>query len=157
MKKIIAVMAVVISAGAFANGHMNHSENNNKNNNHNTHSKGGCKGQMTQQLESLTAEQQEEFKILHEEHMDSMRLTKLNMKEIDLQIQKEMLAENPNQTNLNKLIDKKSNLNAEMQKERLNFKLEMKEKFDLDIRGNMGHHKNRMSKSNHNKHQNHKG
>ena len=154
MKKLIAIMAVVISAGAFANGHMNNSESNKKNNNHNTHNKGGCKGQMTKQLESLTAEQQEEFNALHKEHMDSMKLVSLNMKEINLQIEKEMLAENPNQTNLNKLIDKKSNLQAEMQKERLSFKLEMKEKYDLDIRGNMGHHKNRMSKSNHKNHNN---
>lgn len=156
MKKIVAIMAVVISAGAFANGHMNHSENNNNTN----HSRGRCNGQMTRQLESLTTEQQDEFNALHSEHMDSMKLARLNMKEIDLQIQKEMLAEKPNQTNLNKLIDKKSDLQAEMRKEALNFKLEMKEKYDLDIRGNMGHHKNGMSKSNHknnNNHNNHIG
>lgn len=153
MKKIVAVMAVVISAGAFANGH--NGEGRHSESNRSTDCRG--RGHMTQQLESLTPEQQVEFEALHKEHMDSMRFTTLDMKEIDLQIQKEMLAESPNQTNINKLIDKRADLQAEKQKEMLSFKLEMKEKFDLDIRGGMGHHKNMMSKSNHKKNHSNKG
>lgn len=132
MKKIIAVLAVVVSAGAFAQGYSNYHGNNGVNRGHN-HS-----GVMSQQIESLTPEEQREFSELQSAHRDDMRAAMLDIKEINLKIQREMLADTPNQKNISRLIDEKTKLQARKQKDALNYRLEMKEKFGLEMRGHMG-------------------
>ncbi|GLI55249.1 hypothetical protein PM10SUCC1_07640 [Propionigenium maris DSM 9537] len=133
MKKIIAVLAVVVSTGAFAQGYSNYHGNNSSRMNHNH------RGSMiTQQVENLTPEQQKEFSELHSKHRDRMRAAMLDIKDVNLKIQREMLAETPNQKNINKLIDEKSKLQAKKQKDALNYRMEMKEKFGLEMNGHMG-------------------
>ena len=132
MKKIIAVLALVVSAGAFAQGYSNFHGNNSTNMGHRH------RGAMAQQVENLTLEEQKEFSELQSQHRDEMRETMLDIKEINLMIQREMIAENPNQKSINKLIDEKSKLQAEKQKDMLKYRLEMKEKFGLEMNGHMG-------------------
>ncbi len=132
MKKIIAVLALVVSAGAFAQGYSNFHGSNSGNRGHNH------RGAMAQQVENLTLEEQKEFSELQSQHRDEMRETMLDIKEINLMIQREMISENPSQKNINKLIDEKSKLQAEKQKDMLKYRLEMKEKFGLEMNGHMG-------------------
>ena len=136
MKKIIAVLAVVVSAGAFAqtmdhSAHQNHGSNTQAD-----HSAHQNHGGMMNQVNNLTPEQQTEYSDLHAEHRSEMQKSMLDIKEINLKIQKEMLAEKPNQKNINKLIDQKSKIQAENQKSMFNFRLEMKEEFGIEMMGN---------------------
>lgn len=133
MKKIIAVLAVVVSAGAFAqtvdhSAHQGHG--NNRQMDHSAHQNHGG---MMNQINSLTPEQQTEYNELHAKHRVVMQKSMLEMKEINLKIQKEMLAEKPNQKNINKLIDQKSKLQADKQKDMLKFRLDMKEEFGIEM------------------------
>lgn len=130
MKKIIAVLSVVVSAGAFAQT-MDHSAHGNMDHSKMNH------GGMTNQVSNLTPEQQTEYNALHTEHKADMQKTMLNIKEIDLKIQKEMLAENPDQKTIDKLIDQKAKFQAEKQKDMLSFKIEAKEKFGIEMMGGM--------------------
>lgn len=130
MKKIITILAVVVSAGAFAKA-IDHSTHGNTTTGRN-HSKG-----MMNQISNLTPEQQTEYNALHTEHKADMQEVMLNIKEVDLKIQKEMLAEKPNQKNIDKLIDQKAELQAQKQKDMLSFKIEAKEKFGIEMMGGM--------------------
>ncbi len=131
MKKIIAVLAVVASTGAFAQGYSNYHGNNSARMNHDHRV-------TMMQVENLTPEKQKEFSELHSKHRDEMRAAMLNIKEINLKIQREMLAETPNQKNIDRLIDEKSKLQTKKQKDALNFRLEMKETFGVEMNGHMG-------------------
>ena len=142
MKKIIAVLAVVASVGVYAqNQTMDHSAHQNMGNtthqeiNHSAHSKRG--GMMMDQVNNLTPEQQEEFNELHSKHRVDMQRSMLNIKEINLEIQRELTAEKPNEDNINRLIDEKAKLQADNQKEMLKFKVGMKEKFGIEMMGKM--------------------
>jgi len=131
MKKTVAVLAVVLSTGAFARGHMNSSSNTGMQHNN---------GQMMQNhLETLTEEQQIEFNELHGKHMRENQKIMLDVEEINLKTQREMLGEKPNQSNLNKLIDERSKIMAQKEKKNLEFRLQMKEKFGIEMTGRMGH------------------
>lgn len=61
----------------------------------------------------------------------------LDIKEINLKIQREMTADAPNQKNIDKLIDQRAKLKAQHQKDMLNFRLDMKEKFGIQMGGMM--------------------
>ncbi len=131
MKKIVAILAVVVSAGAFAQT-MDHSAQGSMGNsgqmNH---------GGMMQQMNNLTSEQQAEFNALHAKQMKEKQKTMLDIKEVNLKIQREMTADAPSQKNIDKLIDQKSKLQAKNQKDMLKFRLEMKEKFGIEMMGGM--------------------
>jgi len=124
MKKIVAILAVVVSAGAFAQT-MDHSAYGSMGNN----------GGMMQQVNNLTPEQQVEFNTLHAKQMKEKQKLMLDIKEVNLKIQREMTADTPNQKNIDKLIDQKSKLQAQNQKEMLKFRLDMKEKFGIEMIG----------------------
>ncbi len=126
MKKIIAVLALVVSAGALAQG----GTGNGKTRGGHMHNN---RGVMMMYYENLTPEQQAEFNELHAKHRNDMQRPMLDIKEINLKIQKEMLADKPNQKNIDKLVDQKSKLQAQHQKDMLKFRLEMKEKFGIEI------------------------
>ena len=130
MKKIIAVLALVVSAGALAQGGTEHSMTRGG---HNHNNRGG----MMQQMNDLTPEQQAEFNELHAKHRNKMQRSMLDIREINLKIQKEMLTDKPNQKNIDKLVDQKSKLQAQHQKDMLKFRLEMKEKFGIEMMGGM--------------------
>ncbi len=127
MKKILAVAALVlIGTGAFAQGHMYHN---------NSNPAYGNMGRMGQHFEAMTPEQQTEFNRLHDEHMLRMRRSMLDMREINLKIEREMMKDKPNQNTINKLIDERAKAQGEHEKEMLKFRLEMKEKFGVDMMG----------------------
>ncbi len=88
-------------------------------------------------MNNLTPEQQAEYNELHGKHRAAMQKSMLEMKEINLKIQKEMLAEKPNQRNINRLVDQKSKLQAQKQKDMLKFRLEVKDKFGIQMGGMM--------------------
>jgi len=130
MKKILAVAAIVVlSAGALAQEHIGY--------NNSRMSHGNGRGRMMQQFENLTPEQQTEFNKIHDEHMIRMRRSMLDIREINLKIEKEMIGDKPNEKNINKLIDEKARLQAEHQKSGLRFRLDMKEKFGIEMMGGM--------------------
>lgn len=132
MKKIVAVLAVVVSTGAFAQT-MDHSahQNTGYSGQHKNH------GGMMQQMNNLTPEQQAEFNTLHAKQMKEKQKTMLDIKEVNLKIQREMTADAPNQKNIDRLIDQRSKLQAKNQKDMLKFRLEMKEKFGIEMMGGM--------------------
>ncbi len=130
MKKIIAVLALVVSAGALAQGGTG---NGMTRGGHMHNNRGG----MMINYENLTPEQQAEFNELHAKHRNDMQRSMLDIREINLKIQKEMLADKPNQKNIDKLVDQKSKLQAQHQKDMLKFRLEMKEKFGMEMMGGM--------------------
>lgn len=135
MKKLIGILALTISALAFAqNGNMNQTA---QMNNTNTMPTQRQMGGMMQQMNNLSPEQQAEYNELHGKHRAAMQKSMLEMKEINLKIQKEMLAEKPKQRSLNRLVDQKSKLQAQKQKSMLKFRLEMKEKFGIQMGGMM--------------------
>lgn len=139
MKKIIAILALTISAGAFAMNHSNHGNmNSNTHMNHSGH-------RMMTQIENLTPEQQAEYNDLHIQHRSDMQRIMLDIKEVNLKIQREMMAANPNQKNIDKLIDQKAGLQAQRQKDMLNFRIESKERFGIEMGGR---NCNMMGKSN---------
>ncbi len=135
MKKLIGILALTTSALAFAqNGNMNQTA---QMNNTNTMPMQRQMGGMMQQMNNLSPEQQDEYNELHGKHRAAMQKDMLEMKEINLKIQKEMLAEKPNQRNINRLVDQKSKLQAQKQKDMLKFRLEVKEKFGIEMMGGM--------------------
>jgi len=122
MKKIILILAVTLSIGALAQGGIGH----NMSGSGSLHNGRG----MMMQVENLTPEQQVEFDELHDEYRTEMQRSMLDIEEVNLKIQREMAADKPDQKNINKLIDQKTKLQSEHQKE-------MKERFDVDMMGGM--------------------
>ncbi len=128
MKRIVAILAVVVSAGAFAQTQDNTPNQKTDYRGHHLNH-----GRVMQQVESLTPEQQDEFNELHAKQMKERQKLMLDIKEVDLKIQREMTAENPNQKNIDKLIDQRAGLRAQHQKNMLKFRLDMKEKFGIQM------------------------
>lgn len=129
MKKLIAVLAVVVSAGAFAQD--------NSANTGQQGMEGMQKNNMMNQMNSLTEAQQKEFNEMKTKQMTNQKKTILDIKEVNIQIEKEQLAEKPNQKKINQLIDKKSKFMAQSQKDSLKFKIDVKEKFGIEMTGKM--------------------
>ncbi len=92
MKKILAVTAVVlIASGAFAQGHLYQ----------NKETPGyGRGGGMGYHYESMTPEQQKEFTKFHDEYRGRMRRSMLDIREVNLKIEREMMKDKPNQNTL---------------------------------------------------------
>ncbi|UUV20026.1 hypothetical protein NRK67_16710 (plasmid) [Fusobacteria bacterium ZRK30] len=132
MKKLIAVLAVVVSAGAFA-------QDNSPQQMNQMSSEMNGNGMMSKmnQMNSLTETQQKELTEMKSKQMTNHKKTMLDIKEVNIQIEKEQLAEKPNQRKINQLIDKKSKLMAQSQKDSLKFKIDVKEKFGIEMTGKM--------------------
>ena len=130
MKKTILILTVALSIGALAQGGMGR----NMNGSWSGHNKSGM---MMNQVSNLTPEQQLEFEKLHDKYRKEMQKSMLDIKEVNLNIQKEMLAEKPNQKNIDKFIDQKTRLQSEHQKNMIKFRIEMKEKFGIEMMGGM--------------------
>ena len=130
MKKLIAVLAVVaVSTGAFAQDHSAHTGQQG--------TEGMQKNNMMNQMNSLTETQQKELTEMKAKQMTNHKKTMLDIKEVNIQIEKEQLAEKPSQRKINQLIDKKSKLMAQSQKDSLKFKIDVKEKFGIEMTGKM--------------------
>lgn len=131
MKKIIAVLAVVVSAGAFAQNMGNSAEDNYGRGSGMDYNQDGMMNQAT----FLNLEQEAEYNELQNKQMNAKQRLRLDIKEVELKIQREMISKNPNQRNIDKLIDQKAKLQAEHQKNMLKFRLDMKEKFGIEMTG----------------------
>lgn len=132
MKKLIAVLAVVVSAGAFAQ------DNSAQQMNQGSPEMNG-NGMMSKmnQMNILTEAQQKEFNEMKTAQMLKNKKIMLDIKEVNIQIQKEQIAEKPNQRKIGQLIDKKSKLQAQNQKDSLKFNIDVKEKFGIEMMGKM--------------------
>jgi Spy/CpxP family protein refolding chaperone len=131
MKKMLIIGILALSATSFANSaSVDHSAHNN------TEIKSEKSGMMNQ-IHNLSPEQQKEYHAIHEKHMAKTKKIMLDLKEIDIQIQKEMLNEKSDSKKIGRLIDKKSILQADKEKEMLKFKLEVKDKFGIKMMDGM--------------------
>lgn len=123
MKKMIIGM-LVVSSLAFADHHGNGNPQN----------KRGEKPRVESQYSNLTEEQKEEFKAMKDSYTKEIKEMSLNMKEVDIKIEKELMSDLPNRLTINKLIDDKAVYRTAKDKKMMEFKLEAKEKFGIDIR-----------------------
>lgn len=145
MKKIIIIGILALSSLTFAS---HHNEGNIKNKNVKT-------SRIESKFSSLTEEQKEEFKTIKAAYNREAKEMSLNMKGIDIKIEKELMSDLPNKLAINKLIDEKNVYRTARDKKMIEFQLEAKEKFGIEIRHNkndrgMGHHKNSNKKNHHN-------
>lgn len=133
MKKLIAVLAVVVvSAGAFAQDNSAQQMNQGSP----EMNKNGMMSEMNQ-MNTLTEAQQKEFNEMKTAQMLKNKKIMLDIKGVNIQIQKEQLAEKPNQKKIGQLIDKKSKLQAKNQKDSIKFNIDVKEKFGIEMMGKM--------------------
>lgn len=127
MKKILAVCMVVVSLNVLATNHM----------------MGESRympmaGDAAGHMHSLTPEQHREFQEMMNTHMRENHKLMLEMRSIDLDIEIEMLKDKPNKKNIDNLIDKRSRIHSDMHKNMLRNRMEIKEKFGVDMMGPMG-------------------
>lgn len=127
MKKIIGILAIIISTTAFSK---------NQPVNHSVHQNAG-KSQIAKKVSDLKPGQQKEYKVMHERAMAHKKKNKIAIKEIDIQIQKERHNKKPNIKKIKKLNAKKSKLQADQERSMLKFKLEVKDKFGIKIVSNI--------------------
>lgn len=132
MKKLIAVLAVVVSAGAFAQDNSAQQMNQGSP----EMNKNGMMSEMNQ-INTLTETQQKEFNEMKTAQMLKNKKIMLDIKEVNIEIQKEQIAEKPNQRKIGQLIDKKSKLQAQNQKDSIKFNIDVKEKFGIEMMGKM--------------------
>lgn len=138
MKKVVVAGMLVVSALTFAANGSGSPVN------------GQRRAGIEAQLAGLTEAQREELQTMREAHRKENQLLRLNMKEADLKMERELLKEKPNRVAVNKLIDEKSKYRVAMEKNRMDFKLDAREKFGIE---GMQHHnknkKHRVSKGQH--------
>ncbi|ADO83062.1 hypothetical protein [Ilyobacter polytropus] len=123
MKKIIGILAIIISTTAFSK---------NQPVNYSVHKNAG-KSQIAKKVSDLKPGQQRQYKVMHERAMDNKKKHKMAIKEIDNQIQKERRNKKPNIKKIKKLNAKKSRLQDDQERSMLKFKLEVKDKFGIKI------------------------
>jgi len=139
MKKMIIGM-LVVSSLAFADHHGNGKPQNKK----------GDRPRVESQYSKLTEEQKEEFKTMKDAYTKEIKEMSLNMKEVDIKMEKELMKDKPNRVAINKLIDDKAVYRTARDKKMMEFKLEAKEKFGMDLKRNK---QSKMEDRGHNKSQ----
>ncbi len=126
MKKILAICMVVVSLNAVAANHMA------------GQGKGmPMMGGATGYMHNLTPEQQKEFQEMMRSHMKENRKIMLDMKFVDLDIERELFNDKPDMKKIDRLIDLKSKHQAKMYKNMIRHKVKMKEKFGIEMMGGM--------------------
>lgn len=129
MKKVVVAGMLVVSALTFAaNG-----------------SGGPMTGQrragIEAQLAGLTDAQKEELSTMRETHRRKNQELRLNIREVDLKMERELLRDKPSRLAINRLIDEKAKYRVAMEKNRMDYKLDAREKFGIDVGGH--HNKNK--------------
>lgn len=145
MKKIIIIGILALSSLSFANHH----------NEGNLENKSGKRSRIESKFSNLTEEQKEEFKTMKAAYSREAKEMALNMRGVDIKIEKELMSDLPNKLAINKLIDEKNVYRTARDKKMMEFQLEAKERFGIEIRHNknnrvMDHHKNSNKKNHHN-------
>ena len=130
MKKIL-ILVLALTSMAFAKGNFN----NNKD--FEGKGQGQNQGQGMNQMQNvtLTEAQQKELATLREAHQKVAAPLILSLKEKDLAIDKELLADKPNWTKIETLTKEKANIESQLEVSRLKNGVEMKEKFGINVGG----------------------
>ena len=123
MKKMVAIMVLSMSAVSFA-----HSGSQTNSNVKNT----GQQVMRHQQAVVLTPEQQKEFYEMNQEAMKISKSYMIQIRETELDMQKELLKDEPNMKKLDKLINKKAAFKIKREKAMLDYRIQLKEKFGID-------------------------
>lgn len=144
MKKMVAIMALSMSAVSFAKAGT--PVNSNVKNT-------GQQVMRHQQAVILTPEQQKEFYEMNQEAMKISKSYMIQIRETELDMQKELLKDKPNMKKLDKLINKKAAFKIKREKTMLDYRIQLKEKFGIDnfhgaMRQNMKNNKGRKNPSN---------
>lgn len=130
MKKIL-IVGLALTTLAFAKGNFN--------NNNDFDEKGQGQNQGMQmkenQASTLTDAQQKELAALRETHQKAAAPLILSLKEKDLAIDKELLADKPNWTKIETLTKEKSNIESQLELQTLKNRVEIKEKFGIELCG----------------------
>ncbi len=134
MKKLIGILALTVSAAAFAQSGVDQPVQNAGIGNMPMNEQ---MGGMMMQMNSLTQEQQGEFNELHSKQIKRNQKLMLDIQEVNLKLQREMSADTPNQKKVDKLIDQKVKLQTQQQKGMMDFRIKMKEKFGIEMMGGM--------------------
>ncbi len=129
MKKVVVAGMLVVSALTFAANGSGAPVN------------GQRRAGMEAQLAGLTETQREELGTMRETYRKENQELRLNMKEVDLKMERELLKEKPNRVTVNKLIDEKGKYRVAMEKNRMEYKLDAMEKFGIEMKGH--HNKNK--------------
>lgn len=126
MKKLILAGLLVVSAAGFAaNGNYGHMQNHGRT-------------RMEAQMASLTEDQKTQLETMRETHRKDTQELVFNIKEVNLKMQRELLNDKPNRVTLNKLIDEKSKYRVALEKKKMDYRLNVKEKFGIEMRGHHG-------------------
>jgi len=136
MKKTIVAGMLAVSALTFAAGGSNRGSMSGE------RGRAGIEAQMV----NLTETQREELGAMRESHRRKNQELRLNIKEVNLKMERELLKEKPNRLAINKLIDEKAKYRVAKEKKAMEFKLNAREKFGIEIGR---HHKNNKSHKNH--------
>ncbi|WP_320046289.1 hypothetical protein [uncultured Ilyobacter sp.] len=123
MKKMVVIMVLSMSAVSFAKAGAQVNSNM-----RNT----GQQIMKHQQIVVLTPEQQKEFYKMNQEAMKKFKSYMIQIRETDLDMQKELLKDKPNMKKLDKLINKKAAFKIKREKEMLNYRIHLREKFEID-------------------------
>lgn len=145
-KTILALMMVALSVGVFAeqgNGNGRKFENKNK--------MERMENRKDFFLKDLSNEQKLEFKKLHAIHRKEMKGLILDIKSVNIEIEKMILNEKENSPELKKILDKKSALKSDKEYKAILFRKEIKTKFGIELPNMREHKKGRMG----NKERNH--
>jgi len=88
---------------------------------------------MMQQMDKLTPEQKIQMEKINLEYQKKNQEYLLRIKQIDLKIETEMLAEKIDTKKIGSLIDKKVSLQSRIQKNMINHRIDIKKKFGINI------------------------
>jgi hypothetical protein len=100
-------------------------------------SKTGMGYNAMQQTAALSPEQKIQLEELHLKYLNKVQDDMLKIRELNLELEKELLAESVDTKKIDKLIDKKAQLQAKIEKNMIDFRIEAKEKIGISISGGM--------------------
>jgi Spy/CpxP family protein refolding chaperone len=139
MKKLIAIGALLVSASVFA-------ENNPVSSKQTMMQHGNMNTEVgTIQLrDKITPEQKVQIGKIKLKYQKKNQREMLKIREIDIDIEKEMLAEKIDSKKIEKLIDKKASVSSKIQKNLIDYRIYIKEKFGVNIVSGMMKGSNQM-------------
>ncbi len=132
MKKAVVAGMLVASALTFAANGRGESVN------------GQRRAGIEAQLAGFTDAQREELSTMKKSHRRKNQEMMLNMREADLKMERELLRDKPNRLAINKLIDEKAKYRVAMKKNRMDYRLDARKKFGIDVGGHHNKSKGHM-------------
>lgn len=117
MKKLMSITAVILLVAGTALAQGNHSED---------RSMRGKHGAMLKEIPNLSAEQEAQIKEIHANAKAESKPMREEVKEIRLKLIELKQSENPDESQIHELIDKQSQIKAEMMKSRSTAEIEIR-------------------------------